>query len=79
MESIKYKPTYSRLEGAVRVEGATDPTTGQQNFALDQSAIGAKVTVTSYDGKTSVNAPSFNKSGQYIIDGLKAEVNPYTV
>ncbi|MEH7514832.1 dockerin type I domain-containing protein, partial [Gottfriedia acidiceleris] len=79
MESIKYKPTYSRLDGTVRVEGANDPTTGQLNYALDQSAIGAKVTVTSYDGKTSVSAPSFNKSGQYIIDGLKAETNPYTV
>ena len=79
MESIKYKPTYSRLDGTVRVEGANDPTTGQPNFAIDQSAIGAKVTVTSYDGKTIVNAPSFTKNGQYIIEGLKAEVNPYTV
>ncbi|MEH7451570.1 S8 family serine peptidase [Gottfriedia acidiceleris] len=79
MESIKYKPTYSRLDGALRLEGTSDPATGQQNYALDQSAIGAKVTVTSYDGKTSVNASSFNRSGQYIIEGLKAEEKPYTV
>ncbi|PEL09930.1 S8 family serine peptidase [Bacillus sp. AFS017336] len=79
MESIKYKPTYSRLDGTLRLEGTIDPTTGQSIYAIDQNAIGAKVTVTSYDGKTSVNAPNFNKSGQYIIEGLKADVNPYTL
>ncbi|MFF3024418.1 S8 family serine peptidase [Gottfriedia sp. NPDC057948] len=78
MESIKYKPTYSRLNGTVQVEGATD-SSGLPIYSIDLSKVGANVTVTSYDGKTSVNAPSLNKNGQYIIEGLKAEANPYTV
>lgn len=76
MESIKYKPIYSRLDGSVQVEGAKDAT-GQPNYSIDLSKIGANITVTSYDGKTSVNGPTLNKSGQYVIEGLKAEANPY--
>jgi len=78
MESIKYKPTYSRLDGTVQVQGAKD-SSGQPIYSIDLSKIGANVTVTSYDGKTSVNAPNLNKSGQYIIEGLKADANPYTL
>src|SRR5262249_18493579 len=77
MESYKVKNTYSKIDGALKLEGTIDPVTGQQNYALDQSVIGAKVTVTSYDGKTTVQ-PSFNKSGQYSAEGLKADTKPYT-
>ncbi|MGD6830622.1 S8 family serine peptidase [Sutcliffiella halmapala] len=78
MESIKYKPTYSRVEGSVQVEGAKD-STGKPIYSLDLSKVGAKVSVTSYDGRTTVDASILNQSGQYIADGLKAEVNPYTL
>ncbi|MCC3649377.1 S8 family serine peptidase [Cytobacillus oceanisediminis] len=78
MESIKYKPTYSKVEGSVQVEGAKD-STGQPNFSVDLSKVDAKVTVTSYDGKTSVDGPIYNNQGQYIADGLKAEEKPYTL
>ncbi|PGZ93119.1 S8 family serine peptidase [Bacillus sp. AFS029533] len=77
MESYKVKNTYSKIDGALNFEGAYDPVTGNQNYALDQSVIGAKVTVTSYDGKTTVQ-PSINKSGQYSAEGLKADTKPYT-
>ncbi|MFF3024963.1 S8 family serine peptidase [Gottfriedia sp. NPDC057948] len=77
MESYKIKNTYSKIDGALRLEGTTDPATGNTNYALDQSAIGAKVTVTSYDGKTIVQ-PSINKSGQFSAEGLKADTKPYT-
>ncbi|PGL73260.1 S8 family serine peptidase [Bacillus sp. AFS055030] len=78
MESIKYKPTYSRLEGTVQVEGAMD-SSGQPIYAMNLSKVGANVTVTSYDGKTTATPSSLNKSGQYIIEGLKADVTPYTL
>lgn len=78
MESYKVKPTLSRLEGAVQVEGAKNPTTGETIYSLDQSKIGAKVTVTSYDGKTVVEA-STDKNGSYIVDGLKADKDAYTL
>ncbi|KQL38733.1 hypothetical protein AN960_12185 [Bacillus sp. FJAT-25509] len=78
MESIKYKPTYSRLDGTVQVEGAKDAS-GQSIYSIDLSKVGANVKVTSYDGKTTATPSSLNKSGQYIIEGLKAEVNPFTL
>ncbi|UPM56540.1 Fn3-like domain-containing protein [Gottfriedia acidiceleris] len=79
METYNKKLTYSRVEGTLRLEGTVDPTTGQQNYALDESKIGAKVTVTSYDGKTMVDAPIYNQNGQYTAEGLKADLKPYTV
>ncbi|MFF3023380.1 S8 family serine peptidase [Gottfriedia sp. NPDC057948] len=78
MESIKYKPTYSRLDGTVQVEGAKD-SSGQPIYSIDLSKVGANVKVTSYDGKTTATPSSLNKSGQYIIEGLKAELTPYTL
>ncbi|UPM56539.1 Fn3-like domain-containing protein [Gottfriedia acidiceleris] len=77
MESYKIKNTYSKLNGSLSIEGTIDPATGQQNYALDQSVIGAKVTVTTYDGKTTVQ-PTINKSGTYSAEGLKADPMPYT-
>lgn len=79
MESFKLKPTYSRLDGSLQFEGMLNPLTGQRNNALDQRNIGAKVTVTSYDGKTVVEGPIINKSGSYAVDGIKPSKDPYTI
>ncbi|WP_129692353.1 S8 family serine peptidase [Gottfriedia acidiceleris] len=79
MESFKLKPTFSRLEGSLQFEGMFNPLTGQKNLALDHRTIGAKVTVTSYDGKTVVDAPIINKSGSYNADGIKPSKDPYTI
>lgn len=79
METFKLKPTYSRLWGSLQFEGMLNPLTGGRNNALDHRTIGAKVTVTSYDGKTVVDAPLTNKSGSYVAGGMKADKNPYTV
>jgi subtilisin family serine protease len=79
MESYKTNSTYSKLEGALQLEGTKNPSTGETNWALEQRTIGAKVTVNSYDGKTIVEAPIVNKNGVYSADGLKAEPNPYTL
>jgi subtilisin family serine protease len=78
-ESYIPKSTYSRLEGSLQLEGAKNPSTGEMNYALEQRGIGAKVTVTSNDGNTIVDAPIINKNGGYIADGLKAEKDAYTV
>lgn len=79
MESYKTKSLFSRLDGYLQLEGTKNPVTGETNYALDQSGLGAKVTVTSYDGKTIVDAPILNKNGGYIADGLKAEKDAYKV
>jgi subtilisin family serine protease len=79
MEAINLKQTYSRLEGIMKLEGTIDPTTGQTNWALDQQKIGAKVTVTSYDGKNIVDAFFANKNGNYVADPLNADTKPYTL
>jgi hypothetical protein len=80
-ESYIPKSTYSKLEGALQLEGTKNPTTVETDWALEQRTIGAKVTVTSTEGKTIVEAPITNKNGSYIAEGLKAEAepNPYTV
>ncbi|TDL71130.1 hypothetical protein E2R56_19100 [Rhodococcus qingshengii] len=79
IETFKLKPTYSRLWGSLQFEGMLNPLTGGRNNALDHRTIGAKVTVTSYDGKTVVEPPLTNKSGSYVAGGMKADKNPYTV
>lgn len=79
MESFKMKPTYSRFEGSLQFEGMFNPLTGQKNLALDQRTIGAKVTVTSYDGKNVVDAPIINKSGSYNADGIIASKDLNTI
>ncbi|MEH7504125.1 S8 family serine peptidase [Neobacillus drentensis] len=79
MESFKLKPTYSRLWGSLQFEGMLDPLTGGRNNAIDHRTIGAKVTVTSDDGKIVVEAPLTNKSGSYVAGGMIADKNPYTV
>ncbi|XRG79424.1 S8 family serine peptidase [Rossellomorea sp. GAMAL-10_SWC] len=73
------QPSYSRLEGQMKLEGTFNPATGQTNFAIDQLKIGAKVTVTSYDGKNVVDAVFTNKNGNYIVDPLVADTKPYTI
>ncbi|MFY0762211.1 S8 family serine peptidase [Metabacillus dongyingensis] len=78
MDSVNMKNTYSRIKGNLNLEGTMDPLTGQQNFAFDNSKIGAKVTVTSYDGKTVFEAAPV-KNGNYILDGMKADKNAYTL
>ncbi len=79
MDSFTLKPTYSRLDGSLQFEGMLDPLTGKRNLALDQRTVGAKVTVTSYDGKTVVDAPILDKNGKYSAYALKADKNDYTV
>jgi hypothetical protein len=79
METFKLKPTYSRLWGSLQFEGMLNPLTGGRNYAIDHRTIGAKVTVTSYDGKTIVEAPLINKTGSYVAGGMKADNNAYTV
>ncbi|MES9684688.1 S8 family serine peptidase, partial [Gottfriedia acidiceleris] len=79
MESFNLKQTFSRLEGQMKLEGAIDPKTGQTNWALDQQKIGAKVTVTSYDGKNVADAFFINKNGNYVADELNADPKPYTL
>lgn len=79
MESYATKSTFSKLDGALQLEGTKNPSTGEMNYALEQRTIGAKVTVTSFDGKNMVEAPITTKNGAYSAEGLKAEKNPYTV
>ncbi|PEJ51258.1 hypothetical protein CN692_22790 [Bacillus sp. AFS002410] len=78
MDSVNMKNTYSRINGNLNLEGTMDPLTGQQNFAFDNTKVGAKVTVTSYDGKTVLEASPV-KNGNYIVDGMKADKNAYTL
>ncbi|MEH7347729.1 S8 family serine peptidase [Gottfriedia acidiceleris] len=79
MEGYKTKTTISKLEGSLRLEGAIDPTTNQTNVNLDQRSLDAKVTVSSNDNKTSVEAPIINQNGVFEADGFKADKNDYTV
>lgn len=78
-DNYNVNPKVSRLTGTVQVEGAKNPTTGETNYALDQRTIGAKITLTSYDGKTVLEAPVTSKQGDYAFDGIKVDTNPYTV
>ncbi|PGZ88592.1 S8 family serine peptidase [Bacillus sp. AFS029533] len=79
MEGYATKSKFSVLEGSLQLEGTKDPSTGEKIYSIDQSQIGAKVTVTSYDGKTVVVAPITSKAGSYIAEGLKADKNAYTI
>lgn len=79
MESMDLKKTYSRFESQMKLEGAIDPATGGTNFKLDQQKIGAKVTVTSYDGKDVVDAVFVTKNGNYIAQPLNVDTKPYTI
>ncbi|PEJ52241.1 hypothetical protein CN692_22060 [Bacillus sp. AFS002410] len=78
MEAMDLKQTYSRLEGNMKVEGTIDPASNQTNWALNQQNIGAKITVTSYDGNVT-NGFFTNKNGSYAVDGLKPDAKPYTI
>ena len=77
-ETISLKQTYSRLEGSMKVEGTVNPATNQTNWSINQQNIGAKVTVTSYDG-TVLNAHFTNKNGSYAVDGIKPDAKSYTI
>ncbi|MFB7141540.1 S8 family serine peptidase [Gottfriedia sp. NPDC056225] len=79
MEGYKTKTTISKLEGSLSLEGTMDPSTSQTNVNLDQRSLGAKVTVSSYDNKTIVEAPINNQNGVFEADGFKAEKNDYTI
>ncbi len=79
MESYKVKQAYSRVDGALLSEGLFDPITGQMNYSIDKSKIGAKITVTSNDGKTTIDSPIYNQNGQYTGENIKADLKPYTV
>ncbi|QKE73326.1 S8 family serine peptidase [Arthrobacter citreus] len=79
METMNLKKTYSRFESQMKLEGALDPATGGTNFKLDQQKIGAKVTVTSYDGKDVVDAYFVTKNGNYIAQPLNVDTKPYTI
>ncbi|WHY79981.1 S8 family serine peptidase [Neobacillus sp. WH10] len=78
-ELFDVKAKVSKLVGAVNVEGAKDPVTGQAIPAIDHRTLGTKVTLTSYDGKTVMEAPEFTKGGEYTLDGIKVDPNPYTI
>ncbi|MCO0600487.1 S8 family serine peptidase [Peribacillus butanolivorans] len=78
MDSVNMKEKYSRIQGYLKLEGTTDPLTGQPNYAFDHTKIGVKVTVTSYDGKTVFEAAP-NKNGNYTVDGMNADKNAYTL
>ncbi|PEL13397.1 S8 family serine peptidase [Bacillus sp. AFS017336] len=78
MEALNLKQTYSRLEGAMKLEGTINPATNTTNTAIDQQNIGAKVTVTSYDGNV-LSGYFINKTGSYAVEGIKPDAKPYTV
>ncbi|MEH7512081.1 dockerin type I domain-containing protein, partial [Gottfriedia acidiceleris] len=77
-ESLNLKQAQSILEGQMKLEGTLDPATGQTNYVLNQQNIGAKVTVTSYDGDV-VDTSWSNKNGGYFALGLKPDSKPYTI
>ncbi|WP_108669225.1 S8 family serine peptidase [Peribacillus acanthi] len=79
METYTTKSTYSKLDGALKLEGTINPSTGEMNYAIEQRNIGAKVTVTSDDGNTIIEAPITTKNGSYSAEGIKAEKTPYIV
>ncbi|QED46896.1 S8 family serine peptidase [Cytobacillus dafuensis] len=78
-ELFDVKAKVSKLVGAVNVEGAKDPVTGQSIPTIDHRTLGTKVTLSSYDGKTVMEAPEFTKGGEYTLDGIKVDPNPYTI
>ncbi|MFF2876352.1 S8 family serine peptidase [Gottfriedia sp. NPDC057991] len=73
VEYFNYKPTISYLTGYLKLEGTVDPVTGTTSSKIDQRTIGAKVTMTSDDGKTVLQIPIIGKSGDYLMDGVKAQ------
>ncbi|MFF2876351.1 S8 family serine peptidase [Gottfriedia sp. NPDC057991] len=79
IDRFVYQNKFSSLAGGIGIEGALDPITGKTIPTIDQRTIGAKVTVTSYDGNTVVNAPITTKSGSYLADGLPVDTHPYEV
>ncbi|MGG0175691.1 S8 family serine peptidase [Gottfriedia acidiceleris] len=79
IEGYNVKPTVSKLTGTLQVEGAKNPLTGETNYAIDQSKLGAKITLTSYDGKTVLQTPITSKQGDYAFDGVKVDNKPYTL
>ncbi|MEH6937876.1 S8 family serine peptidase [Bacillus sp. JJ664] len=79
VEGYNVKPTVSKLTGTLQAEGTKNPTTGETNYAVDQRTVGAKITLTSYDGKTVLETPITSKQGDYAFDGVKVDSNPYTL
>ncbi|PGM58292.1 hypothetical protein [Bacillus sp. AFS053548] len=65
----------SSLNGSIRLEGTLNPATNQMNYKIDQTAIGAKITLTSNEGKL-INVPVTSPNGGIGVDGFKAESKP---
>ncbi|MFF2876347.1 S8 family serine peptidase [Gottfriedia sp. NPDC057991] len=75
VENIPYQSTVSELKTQMYLEGNLDAK-GSPISSVDKSAIGAKVTITSYDGKTVIQAP-IAKTGLVDVNGIKADPKPY--
>ncbi|USK35192.1 S8 family serine peptidase [Bacillus sp. F19] len=74
------KPKVTRFVSSVQAEGAKDPVTGQSIIGIDYRTLGAKITLTSYDGKTVLDAvPTLSSVGLYEFDGIKVDPNPHTI
>ncbi|PGL71060.1 S8 family serine peptidase [Bacillus sp. AFS055030] len=78
IENYVYTSKVSYFNGNMQLEGLINPTTNQINYAIDQTQIGAKVSLKSYDGKTNYDIPITSKNGAFSIDWVKADNKPYT-
>ncbi|PEJ56554.1 hypothetical protein CN692_17105 [Bacillus sp. AFS002410] len=78
VENYLYTSKVSYFNGNMQLEGVINPTTNQMNYAIDQTQIGAKVSLTSYDGKTNYDLPLTSKNGAFAIDWVRADNKPYT-
>ncbi|WP_255294820.1 S8 family serine peptidase [Bacillus sp. AFS041924] len=78
VENYVFTSKVSYFNGNLQLEGVIDPNTNQMNYSIDQTQIGAKVSLNSYDGKTNYNVPLTSKNGAFAINGIKADNKPYT-
>ena len=78
-ELFDVKAKVSKLVGAVNVEGAKNPSTGQAISSIDHRTLGTKITLTSNDGTTVIEPSDLTKGGEYTFGGIKVDQNPYTI